>query len=226
MYKNAHGKVVAIIQARMGSSRLPGKSTLPLAGRELVYRVVERIKRATLIDEIVLAIPNTPQDHPLLEIANELKILVFRGSELDVLDRYYWAAVENNAKFIVRIPADNPVSQPEEIDRVISHHLSLNRPGFTSNLAEINNSGYPDGIGAEIFDFSLLETAWRENDSPALREHVHLNFYDYSQKVAVNNSWCPISTPICPKEFARPDLVLDIHERDQYDYFVRMYDEL
>ena len=226
MYKNQNSKVVAIVQARVGSTRLPGKSLMPLAGREMVYRILERIKRARLIDEIVLAIPDTKEDDVLSLIAAEVGVKVFRGSENDVLERYYLASLESAADYVVRIPADNPVSQPEEIDRIISHHLNLQRPGFSSNLAEVNRSGYPDGIGAEIFDFSLLEKAWQLNFESEQREHVHLNFFNYKTGKAVDESWCPISTPICPKEFARPDLILDVNEKEQYEYFVQMYNDL
>jgi spore coat polysaccharide biosynthesis protein SpsF len=226
MYKNQNSKVVAIVQARVGSTRLPGKSLMPLAGREMVYRILERIKRARLVDEIILAIPDTKEDDVLALIAAELGVKVFRGSENDVLERYYLAALDSAADYIVRIPADNPVSQPEEIDRIISHHLHLRKPGFSSNLAEVNRSGYPDGIGAEIFDFSLLEKAWQSNFSSEQREHVHLNFFNYETGKAVDDSWCAISSPICPKEFARPDLILDINEREQYEYFFQMYNDL
>ena len=148
-------KVVAIIQARMGSTRLPGKSLMPLAGKPLVYRVLERIIPSKNIDQIVLAIPNTTENQILSEIAHELGVSVFAGSEDDLVDRYYQAAEKFDARFVLRIPADNPTPQGSEIDRIIDHHLSLNRPGFSSNLAEIYGSRYPDGIGAEIFDFEL-----------------------------------------------------------------------
>jgi spore coat polysaccharide biosynthesis protein SpsF len=226
MEKNSNLKVVAVIQARVGSTRLPGKSLMPLAGKEMVFRILERIKRSKLIDEIVLAIPDTDLNQPLAEVAKQMGVSVFRGSETDVLDRYYAAAKTFSADYIVRIPADNPVSQPEEIDRVIEHHLGLGRPGFSSNLAEVLGSGYPDGIGAEIFDFCLLKDAWQNNSDQEQREHVHLNFYNYKTKCAVDETWCPISSPKCPPSFARPDLILDINEKQQYKYFVKMYDDL
>ena len=218
--------VVGIIQARMSSARLPGKSLMPLAGRPLVYRILERVKRAKEINSIILAIPDTSENDVLQELAEELNINTFRGSEVDVLDRYYQAALIANADYIVRIPADNPVSEPIEIDRIILHHLNLNRRGFSSNLAQIGDSGYPDGIGAEIFDFSLLREAWENNHEPEKREHVHLNFFNYDSGVEANKEWCPTSTINCPKSYARPDLILDINEMHQYQYFKKMYDEL
>lgn len=226
MAPDSRGKVVAIIQARMGSTRLPGKSLMPLAGRALVYRVLERIKRAETLDQIILAIPDSVENHALAEIAEELGVDCFLGSEEDVLDRYYQAGLSAGAQYIVRIPADNPTSEPAEIDKVVRHHLGLGRAGFSTNLAEIRNSGYPDGIGAEIFDFSLLQESWSKNFDGRQREHVHLNFYDYTTDIAVDENWCPISTLMCPPEYARPDLVLDINIPDQYRYFERMYGDL
>ena len=210
----------------MGSTRLPGKSLMPLAGRALVYRVLERVKRAESLDQIILAIPNSVENYPLAEIAEELEVDCFLGSEEDVLDRYYQAGLSAGAQYIVRIPADNPTSEPIEIDRIVRYHLDLGRAGFSTNLAEIRNSGYPDGIGAEIFDFYLLQESWMKNFEVRQREHVHLNFYDYTTSTAVDEIWCPISTPMCPSEYARPDLVLDINIPDQYQYFEKMYSDL
>lgn len=226
MAPDSKGKVVAVIQARMGSTRLPGKSLMPLAGRALVYRVLERVKRAENLDQIILAIPDSVDNYPLAKIAEELEVDCFLGSEEDVLDRYYQAGLFAGADYIVRIPADNPTSEPAEIDKVVRHHLGLGRAGFSTNLAEIRNSRYPDGIGAEIFDFSLLQESWSKNPEGRHREHVHLNFYDYTTGMAVDENWCPISTPMCPPEYARPELVLDINIPDQYQYFEKMYGDL
>jgi spore coat polysaccharide biosynthesis protein SpsF len=219
-------KVAGIVQARMGSTRLPGKSMMLLAGKPLVQRVLERIKNANKIDELILAIPNTPENEDLEKLGRELDVTVYKGSEQDLVDRYYQAALNSECDYIVRIPADNPVPEGSEIDRIISHHINLGRKGFSSNLAEIYNSKYPDGIGAEIFDFDLLELVHRSENDSNKREHVHLNFFDYSTQKPVNDDWCPISTINCPSEFARPDLVLDVNTMDQYKYMSKLYDDL
>jgi spore coat polysaccharide biosynthesis protein SpsF len=210
----------------MGSERLPGKSMMDLAGEPLVGRILERVKRCRRLDDIVLAIPNTEQDEPLRVLAKRYGVKVFVGSENDLVDRYYQAALDNEAEVIVRIPADNTTPQPEEIDRIIDHHLSLKRPGFSSNLSEIDDSGYPDGIGAEVFNFSLLRDANKRVRDPFKREHVHLNFYDYETGKAVDSKWCPISTVRCPREFRRPDLILDVNTKEQYDFMVQLYNAL
>jgi len=215
-----------IIQARMGSSRLPGKSMMPLSGNSLVGHVLERVKRCTKLDEIVLAIPDTDENDPLAEEGVKNNVVVFRGSENDVLDRYINAAKATRAGVIVRLPADNATPEPAEIDKIISHHLSLEIPGFTSNLAEIRKSGYPDGIGAEVFNFQHLIDASRRDLTDQQREHVHLNFYNYATNIGVDEKWCPINTVRCPKEFARPDIVLDVNTKQQYLYIRELYQAL
>ncbi len=219
-------KIVLIIQARMGSTRLPGKSLLTLAGKPLVGRILERVKKCKNIDQIVLAIPNTKENDPLDEIGKEYNVSTFRGSEFNLLERYYEAAKFSSSDYVVRLPADNATPEPSEIDKIIDHHISLKRAGFSSNLSSFFGSNYPDGIGAEIFDFNLLEEAYKnENDKQKL-EHVHLNFFDYSTEKAVDSNWCPISTIKCPKEYSRPEIVLDINTIDQYIFIKELYEYL
>jgi spore coat polysaccharide biosynthesis protein SpsF len=210
----------------MGSTRLPGKSMMFLAGTPLVGRVLERIKSAKKVDKLVLAIPDSSENDPLESLAKSYGVSVFRGSETDLVDRYYNAAKYFSCKYVVRIPADNPVPQGSEIDRIIDHHLSLNRPGFSSNLAQVYESKYPDGIGAEIFDFELLEEASEDFSDSSKREHVHLNFFNYSTQKAIDEKWCPISTIPCPSDFARPDIILDVNTQAQFEYMANLYKDL
>jgi spore coat polysaccharide biosynthesis protein SpsF len=207
----------------MGSTRLPGKSLMDLAGAPLVGRILERVKRCTRLDEIVLAVPDTAKDRVLIELGESYGVKVFAGSHNDLVERYYQAALWTSADVIGRLPADNATPEPAEIDRIVDHHMSLGRRGFSSNLSVINDSEYPDGIGAEIFDFSLLEEARSRHKDLRLREHVHLNFYDYSSRQAVDEQWCPISTIKCPKGFRRPDLVLDVNTPEQYEFMRQLY---
>jgi spore coat polysaccharide biosynthesis protein SpsF len=219
-------RVVLIIQARMGSTRLPGKSIMDLAGAPLVGRILERVKRCTRLDDIVLAIPDTDKDAVLKPLGERYGIKVFSGSESDLVERYYQAAIWSKADIVGRLPADNATPEPSEIDRIVDHHLSLGQRGFSSNLSVIDNSEYPDGIGAEMFDFSLLAEARERHSDPRQREHVHLNFYDYSTGKAVDAEWCPITTIKCPAEFRRPDLVLDVNTQEQYEFMQQLYEYL
>lgn len=219
-------RVVLIIQARMGSSRLPGKSMMDLAGAPLVGRILERVKRCTRLDDIVLAIPDTTKDSVLKQLGHAYGVKVFAGSENDLVERYYQAALWSKADVVGRLPADNATPEPSEIDRIVDHHLALDHRGFSSNLSVIDNSEYPDGIGAEMFDLSLLAEARERHSDPRQREHVHLNFYDYSKGQAVDADWCPISTVKCPAEFRRPDLVLDVNTQEQYEFMRQLYEYL
>lgn len=219
-------RVVLVIQARMGSTRLPGKSMMDLAGAPLVARILERVTRCQRLDEIVLAIPDTPKDAVLGDIGRQYGVTVYAGSENDLVERYYQAALAAKADIVGRLPADNATPEPAEIDRIADHHRGLARRGFSSNLTLVGDNGYPDGIGAEMFDFSLLAEARERHTDPRQREHVHLNFFDYATQTPVDAEWCPITTVPCPKEFSRPDLVLDVNTQAQYEFMRELYEAL
>jgi spore coat polysaccharide biosynthesis protein SpsF len=222
----AMAKVVLIIQARMSSTRLPGKSMMPLADKPLVYRMVERLKKCKRVDEIVIATSDKPEDKVLVDLANELGVSSFQGNLLDVRARYLKTAEKSNADFIIRIPADNPMPDANEIDKLIEFHLDNNPQGFSSNLAQVNNSGYLDGIGAEIFSTKLLRESLARSNSDTVKEHVHRNFFDYSTQTPVDASWCPIASPKAPAELRRPDIILDVNTMDDYTKIKRIYDHL
>jgi len=219
-------KVVLIIQARMSSTRLPGKSMMPLADKPLVYRMVERLKKCKRIDEIVIATSDQPEDQVLVELAKELQVSYFQGNLLDVRDRYLKAAEKFQADYVLRIPADNPMPDANEIDKLIEFHLGNNSSGFSSNLAQVNNSEYLDGIGAEIFSTKLLQESVARSSSDTVKEHVHRNFFDYSTQTPVDSSWCPIASPKAPAELRRPDIILDVNTMDDYTKIKRIYDYL
>jgi spore coat polysaccharide biosynthesis protein SpsF (cytidylyltransferase family) len=217
-------RVVLIIQARMGSTRLPGKSTMDLAGRPLVGRILERVKRCKKVDQIILAIPNSLENIVLNDLGTQYGVTVYTGSEDNLIDRYYNAAILGQADYIVRLPADNPTPEPSEIDKIIEYHCTENPTGFSSNLSVINNSGYPDGIGAEVFSFKLLEVVFKGRYTKQQQEHLHLNFFNYSTGKAVNEIWCPIRTIKCPLSFRRPELILDVNTPEQYQFMKDLYE--
>jgi len=165
--------VVAIIQARMGSSRLPGKVLEPLMGEPLILRQLERVGRARELDGIVVATSTDPRDDRLAEVVAAAGVPVHRGSELDVLERYRDAAREARAQTIVRLTGDCPLIDPAVIDDVV---LEARASGahFTSNsLAQT----YPDGMDVEVFSREMLELAAREARLPSEREHVTFYFW-------------------------------------------------
>jgi len=199
---------------------------MDLSGAPLVGRIIERVKFCKSVDEIVLAIPDTPDNVPLQKLGIEYGIRVFQGSENDLVDRYLHAALSVRADIVVRLPADNATPQWNEIDRIVDYHINLNRPGFSSNICDFWNSGYPDGIGAEVFDICLLADIARKNLSAYNREHVHTNFFNYELGQPVDSRWCPVSTVKCAEKIRRPDLVLDVNTQSQYDFIKELYDAL
>jgi spore coat polysaccharide biosynthesis protein SpsF len=199
---------------------------MPLADKPLVFRMVERLKKCKRIDEIVIATSDQPEDQVLVELAKELQVSYFQGNLLDVRDRYLKAAEKFQADYVLRIPADNPMPDANEIDKLIEFHLGNNSSGFSSNLAQINNSEYLDGIGAEIFSTKLLQESVARSSSDTVKEHVHRNFFDYSTQTPVDASWCPVASPKAPTELQRPDIILDVNTMDDYTKIKRIYDNL
>ena len=208
-------KVIAIIQARMGSKRLPGKCMADLAGKPLLHQVLERIKRCNMLDEIVLATTNKTEDDKLIRIAQNCRVATFRGAENDLVDRYYQAAIEFKADIIVRICADNPVLEPQEIDRIIEYHKK-GENDFSTNTHNINGNGYPDGLGAEVFSFDILKELWKVTETPHNREHPHTYIYEHPEKYK-------LGTVYCPEHFKRPDLVLDVNTPEELELLQSIY---
>jgi len=166
--ESIEGPVVAIIQARMGSSRLPGKSLAEIEGRAMLWRVIDRVNRATLVDRVVVATSTAPADDAIEKMCREIGVPCHRGSENDVLDRFYHAALAEKAAQVVRITADCPLIDPEVIDRVV-RRFQRGDLDYASN-AMIRT--YPDGLDTEICSFSALERAWHESTKSSEREHV------------------------------------------------------
>jgi glutamate-1-semialdehyde aminotransferase/spore coat polysaccharide biosynthesis protein SpsF (cytidylyltransferase family) len=160
--------IVAIIQARMGSSRFPGKTLADLAGRPMLARVVERVSQARSVDRVVVATSTAPQDDPITEFCRREQIACFRGSEDDVLDRFYEAGIKQGADVVVRITADCPLIDPDIIDRVVER-FQRGDCDYASNALRYT---YPDGLDTEVFSMAALQQAWREAKKPAEREHV------------------------------------------------------
>jgi spore coat polysaccharide biosynthesis protein SpsF len=181
---------VAIIQARMGSSRLPGKMMMELAGIPIIEWVVRRVQGAALLDDIVVATSEAALDDELALVAKNLGVKVFRGSEANVLDRFIKAAEYCKADTIVRICADNPLIDSGEIDRLIQDY---NNGGadYVCNHQDRLGSGYADGFGAEIFKFSLLKGIDKMDLSQLYREHVTLYFWDHMDQMSLRSLQAP-----------------------------------
>jgi spore coat polysaccharide biosynthesis protein SpsF len=161
-------RVVAIIQARMGSTRLPGKSLAVVAGRPLLATMLARVGTARALDDVWVATTDDPRDDPIAELAAATGAGVFRGSEHDVLARYAGAAAATRADVVVRLTSDCPLLDPAVIDRVVGeldgHDLATNAPPAGRT--------YPDGMDVEALTRAALDRADREATDAADREHV------------------------------------------------------
>ncbi len=164
-------RTVAIVQARMGSTRLPGKVMMDLAGEPMLARVINRVRRATMLHEVVVATSTQPGDNVIVELSVKRGWPCFRGSEDDVLDRYYQAAIHHQADVVVRITADCPLIDPEVVDWVVGQFSEKSPLAYASNTT-IPPVTFPTGQDVEVMSFEALQRAWREDEDPAWREHV------------------------------------------------------
>jgi spore coat polysaccharide biosynthesis protein SpsF len=163
-------KTCAIVQARMGSTRLPGKVLLDLAGKTVLERVIHRCQRAATLDKVIVATTTNPADNVIAELCVSHHWPCYRGSEGDVLDRYYQASLREQADIVVRITSDCPLIDPEIIDLTVNEFLKSNQIDYVSNT--LPPCTFPRGLDVEIFSFKVLAQAWRDDHNPAWREHV------------------------------------------------------
>jgi spore coat polysaccharide biosynthesis protein SpsF len=161
-------KITAIIQARMGSSRLPGKVVEDICGKPMIEQMLLRLRRSSVLDQIVVAIPRDPSDDVLAALLHALKIPLFRGSTNDVLSRYFETAKAFNAEIIVRLTADCPLIDPDLVDSVVREHFKSGAD-YTSNSLKRT---FPRGFDTEVFSFAALERSYRAATETFEREHV------------------------------------------------------
>lgn len=171
-------RVVAVIQARMGSTRLPGKVLADLEGSSMLARVVARARRARRLDELVVATSEAPADDAVAAEAVGLDAPVFRGSEHDVLDRFAGAARAHRADAVVRITADCPLVDPEVVDQVVERFLDRT-PDYAANTLRRT---FPRGLDVEAVSVSALTEAAAEATAPADRSHVTRFVYRHPER--------------------------------------------
>lgn len=159
---------VAFIQARMGSTRLPGKTMMDLVGKPVLARVVERVRACPLVDEVVVVTTLNANDLPIVAWCAASNVRVFCGSENDVLDRFYQAAKIIKPKTMLRITADCPLMDPDTITTVIKKY---NSESF-DYVNNVEHETWPDGQDVEVFSFNSLEKAWNNAKLDSEREHV------------------------------------------------------
>ncbi len=183
-------RVVAIIQARMGSTRLPGKVLADIGGQPMLARVVERARRAKTVDEVAVATTTDPADEVVAAMCVEKGYAWVRGHPTDVLDRYYHAARRFQADVIVRLTADCPLIDPEVIDLTVRAFLDADPPvDLVANRLPQGRT-FPIGLDTEVCSFTALEEAWTHAKQPHEREHVMPYLYEVPGRfrvVLVNN---------------------------------------
>ncbi|CAK0769531.1 spore coat polysaccharide biosynthesis protein SpsF [Gammaproteobacteria bacterium] len=171
-------RTVAIIQARLSSSRLPGKVLMDLGGDTLLSRVVRRTARARTLDQSVVATTTDPRDDAIITECARLGVLCLRGAEADVLDRYRDAATATDAQVVVRITADCPLIDPGLIDQVVDAFFHTHGADYASNT---QFRTWPRGLDVEVFSRAALERAWVEAQEPWQRVHVTPYLYQHPE---------------------------------------------
>lgn len=176
-------RVGVIIQARMGSSRLPGKVMKNIEGKTILQHVIDRLKESKIVDEVIVATTINKIDDILEDECINLDIKCFRGSEDDVLSRYYFAAKENNLDVVIRVTSDCPLIDPIILDKMILFYLENNYDIVTNAGSDLTKRTFPRGLDVEIFSFEALQYSYRNAKESYQKEHVTPYIYENSSKI-------------------------------------------
>jgi spore coat polysaccharide biosynthesis protein SpsF len=177
--------ITIVVQARTGSTRLPGKVLLPLVGMPLILRQLERVRRTRHEASIVVAIPRAPSENALADICATAGYLVYRGDEYDLIDRHLRAAQMTSAQAVVKIPSDCPLIDPAVVDKVIS--AFIDHQHMVDYVGNLHPASYPDGNDVEIFSIEVLERAWQRASKGYEREHTTPWMWDGNPSVRCMN---------------------------------------
>ncbi len=205
-------KIAAIIEARMGSTRLPGKTLKLIAGTPLLERLLERVQRSKLLNTIVVATTIEPADDQIQACCDRLGIQSYRGSVDDVLDRVVKAAQSCAADIIVELHGDNPLLDPEIIDMAIQRYLV----GDCDYVSTTLTNTFPSGLRVQVFSRQALEHIARNSNDPADREHVSLHFYEHPKQYR-------LAHVEAPKEISRPDLRFTVDTPEDFALVEKIY---
>jgi spore coat polysaccharide biosynthesis protein SpsF len=215
-------RTVAIIQARMGSTRFPGKILKNIQGKPLLWHIANRLRTVIEIDEIVIATSRMGRDDQVYSMAEQNGILCFRGSESDVLNRYFSAAIFSKADHVMRITGDCPVVDPGTIKKLIDQYFEggYDFCGVACGAGVANEEGicrYPDGLDAEIFSFKVLSEANIEAQTNMHREHVTPFIWQNNERYKLASLY---------SESDHSDLRLTVDTREDFDFINWIYDRL
>lgn len=177
--------ILILVQARISSSRFPGKVLKEIQGKPILIHQLDRIAQIKTKTKLVVITSDQSSDDILVQVVKDYGYEVFRGSMDDLLDRHYQAALVYGAKIIVKIPSDCPLIDPKIIDQVLGYYLtSGSKFDFVSNL---HPASYPDGNDVEVMSFSALKNAWKQAKKPLEREHTTPYFWENPDKFSIGN---------------------------------------
>jgi len=208
-------KYGVILEARMGSSRLPGKTLKKINGEPLIKRVIDRINCSKIIDKIILATTTNSKDDILVDYAKEINIDVFRGSEDNVLERVVKAAESFSVEHIVELHGDNPFLDPEIIDLSINKY-ELTKCDYISNTI---NKTFPMGLRVQVFATKLLRKVYDTINDPAVNEHVSLYFFENPDIYHIENL-------TAPSEINRPEIRLTVDTLKDFEFVSKIYSKI
>lgn len=208
-------KIIATVEARMASSRLPGKILLPLCGKPSLERLVERARRSRYLADVVIATTINPADDTVGYWARECGISVFRGSEDDVLLRVLGAARHFNADILVELTGDCPLIDPAIIDQLIELYQSGDYD-YVSNVLERT---YPRGLDTQVFSTAVLQEVERTTQDPADRENVSLYIYEHPERFKLGGIQAPA-------ELHAPELRICVDREEDYEVVKAVYEAL
>lgn len=209
-------KIGAVIQARNGSQRLPGKVLADISGKTMLERVIERVRLSKMVEEIIVATSTKPQDDSIVDLTKKMCVDYFRGSEEDVLARYLGAAQEFELDVIVRITADNPFMDPIVMDQVVERHIESG-VDYTANCRLIQS--FPRGCEVEVVSMECLSKAAELAKNKMDREHVTLYIYENPDHFTTN--FVEAGGPL-----RRPDLRLAVDTEEDLKLAVAIYSSL
>ncbi len=208
-------KIVSTIEARMGSTRLPGKTMKEIVGKPMLELLIERLKRTKRIDEIVVATTTEPEDRVIAELAERIGVKCFRGSSEDVLDRVLRAAKTYQGDIIVEMTGDCPLLDPVLVDRIINIYLE-NTYDYVSNAIKRT---YPRGLDTQVFSVNVLNEVSKLTNDPADRENVSLYIYEHPERYRLYNVEAP-------PEYRHPGYRWTVDSKEDFQFVKEVYENL
>lgn len=210
-------RILSTIESRMGSTRLPGKIMKEIVEKPILELMVERLKRAKKIDEIVVATTTEPEDRVIAELAERLGVKWFRGDSEDVLDRVLKAAKTYQGDIIVEMTSDCPLLDPELVDRIIDIYLD-NTYDYVSNTVK-DEMTYPRGLDVKVFSVNVLDEVSKLTNDPADRENVSLYIYEHPERYNLYNLEAP-------PEYHHPEYRWTVDTKEDFQFVKEVYENL